>query len=332
MDLATTYLGLNLSHPFVVGASPLSGDIDMVRRLEDGGAAAIVLPSVFEEQISMAESGKIHQMNPEEPEFAAALADFPLTQPYAVDPDAYLQHLRQVKRAVQIPVIASLNGTSGHAWMKFAFVLEEEGADAIELNMDEIPLDPGRSAMAVEGDIRAALVELKRDLRIPVAVKLSPFFTALADFAHQLDEARADGLVLFNRFNHPDLDLRTLKPFPNMTLSSSAELLLRLHWVAVLRSRVRASLALSGGVQTLADGIKSILVGADIVQLVSTILRHGPQYFRVMQDGLSRWAEKRGFATLGDMRGRMSLQNTTDPSLYERANYIRVLQSWSKRT
>jgi dihydroorotate dehydrogenase (fumarate) len=198
--------------------------------------------------------------------------------------------------------------------------------------MDEIPLDPGRSAMAVEGDIRAALVELKRDLRIPVAVKLSPFFTAFADFAHQLDEARADGLVLFNRFNHPDLDLRTLKPFPNMTLSSDAELLLRLHWVAVLRSRVRASLALSGGVQTPADGIKSILVGADIVQLVSTILRHGPQYFRAMRDGLSRWAEKRGFATLADMRGRMSLQNTSDPSLYERANYIRVLQSWSKQT
>jgi len=219
---------------------------------------------VFEEQITMAESSRIHQMDPEEPEFAAA---------------------RQVKRAVRIPVIASLNGMSGEAWMKFAFVLEEEGADAIELNMDEIPLDQGRSAMAVERDIRAALVELKRDLRIPVAVKLSPFFTAFAAFAHQLDEARVDGMVLFNRFNHPDLDLRTLKPFPNMTLSSSTELLLRLHWVAVLRSHVRASLALTGGVQTPADGIKSILVGADIVQLVSTVLRHGPSTSELCKTG-----------------------------------------------
>lgn len=332
MDLTTTYLGLTLAHPFLAGASPLSGSLDTVKRLEDGGAAAIVLPSLFEEQVTMAESGRIHQMDPFDAEFADALSSFPVAQRYAEGPDEYLEHLRQVRAAVHVPVIASLNGMTGESWLKVAVSLQEAGAHAVELNIDEIPIDHRRSSLAVESDIENILIALKRELRIPLALKLSCFFTAFAQVAHQLDEAGVDGLVLFNRFNHPDIDLKHIKVVPHMRLSNRSELSLRLHWVALLRSRVRASLAITGGVATPADGIKSLLVGADVVQMVSAILRHGPRYFHAMRDGLSHWAETRQFSALSDLRGRLSLEKTADPSLYERANYIRTLQSWTDPT
>ena len=332
MNLSTKYLGLTLAHPFMVGASPLVDHLDTVRRLEDGGSAAIVLHSLFEEQITMAQSGKIHHMDPLDKQFASLLSDFPVPERYALAPDEYLEHLRRIKAAVKIPVIASLNGTTGESWLKFALSIEQAGADGLELNMYEVATDPDESAMAIETQIRDVVVNLKRSVKIPIAVKLSPFFTAFGHFAHQLDQAHADGLVLFNRFYQPDIDVRELAAVPHLELSTSAELLLRLRWVAVLHSRVRASLAVTGGVATPTDGIKAILAGAHAVQMVSAILRHGPPYFMAMREGLARWMESKQFTSLDEVRGRVSLWKSTDPSAFERANYIRTLQSWTDRT
>jgi dihydroorotate dehydrogenase (fumarate) len=266
-------------------------------------------------------------MDPLDAEFAAVLQRFPLSQTYAAGPDEYLEHLRRVKAAVRVPVIASLNGMTGESWLKFAFDIEKAGADALELHMDQITIDPHTSGMAVEARIRDVVLELCRGMKIPIAVKLTPFYTAFASLALQLDTAGAGGLVLFSRFSHPDLDLRDLTVVPRVTLSNSSELLLRLHWVAVLYSRVRASLAIAGGVATPEDGIKAVLVGSDAVQMVSAIFRNDPTYFTVMRDGFTRWAESQRLASIKDVRGRMSLQHTADPTLYERANYLRTLQS-----
>lgn len=331
MNLATTYLGLPLAHPFMVGASHLADHLDTVRQLEDGGCSAIVFRSLFEEQITMAASGRIHHVDLFDKEFAAMLSDFPALDRYAFAPDEYLEHLRRMKAAVKIPVIASLNGTTAESWLRFALSIEQAGADALELNMYEVVSDPAQSATAVEALIRDVVVDLKRDLKIPIAVKLSPFFTAFGNFAHQLDKASADGLVLFNRFYQPDINIRELTAVPQLELSTSAELLLRLRWVAVLHGHVRASLAVTGGVATPGDGVKAILAGAHAVQLVSAILRHGPAYFTAMREGLSRWMESKQFTSLAEVRGRVSLRQSADPSAFERANYIRTLQSWTDR-
>jgi len=328
MNLSTSYLGLTLAHPFMVGASPLADHLDTVKRLEDGGSAAIVLHSLFEEQISLAESGRIHQMDPFEKQFADALSGFPLPERYALSPDEYLEHLRRVKSAVHIPVIASLNGMSAEAWLKFATSIQQAGADALELNMYEVVTEPEQSGAVIERRIRNVVVELKRCLTIPIAVKLSPFFTAFGEVAHQLDRALADGLILFNRFYQPDIDVTTMTAVPHLELSTSAELLLRLRWVAILQSRLRCSLAVTGGVATPTDGIKAILAGAHAVQMVSAILRHGPAYFTAMRDGLARWMESRRLSAISDVRGRVD-GRTADATLLERANYIRTLQSWS---
>jgi dihydroorotate dehydrogenase (fumarate) len=330
MNLSTQYSGLGLAHPFMVGASPLADHLDTVKRLEDGGSAAIVLHSLFEEQISMAESGRIHQMDPFEKQFADALSGFPLPERYPLSPDEYLEHLRRVKAAVHVPVIASLNGMTAESWLTFATSIEQAGADALELNMYEVVTELGQSGAIIEREIRNVVVELKRRLKIPIAVKLSPFFTAFGDIAHQLDEARADGLILFNRFYQPDIDVATMAAVPHLELSTSAELLLRLRWVAILHSRLRCSLAVTGGVATPTDGIKAILAGAHGVQLVSAILRHGPAYFTAMRDGLMRWMESKQLSSVDDVRGRVD-GRTADTNILERANYIRTLQSWTDK-
>ncbi len=331
MTLSTTYLGLTLAHPFMVGASPLADHLDTVKRLEDGGSAAIVLRSLFEEQITMAQSERIHQMDPFDRQFADALSGFPLPEKYPLAPDEYLEHLRRVKEAVRLPVIASINGMTGETWVRFATGLERAGADAIELNMYEMATDPDDSAMAIETRIRNVVVELKRSLKIPIAVKLGPFFTAFGHVAHQLDQAGADGLVLFNRFYQPDIDVRYMTAVPHIELSTSAELLLRLRWLAALHARVRCSLALTGGVATPTDGVKAILAGAHVVQIVSAILRHGPSYFTAMREGLGQWMEAKSFASIDEVRGRID-GRTADTSILERAGYIRTLQSWTDQT
>jgi dihydroorotate dehydrogenase (fumarate) len=327
MNLATTYLGLRLAHPFMVGASPLVDHLDTVKRLEDGGSAAIVLHSLFEEQISLTESGRIHHIDPLDKQFADALAGFPIPERYALSPHDYLEHLRRVKAAVAIPVIASLNGTAAETWLKFALNIEQAGADALELNMYEVAADPNQSSLTIERQIRNVLVELKAMLKIPIAIKLSPFFTAFADVAQQLDQAGADGLILFNRFYQPDIDIDSMSAVPHLELSTSAELPLRLRWLAILHSRLRCSLGVTGGVATPTDGIKVILAGAHGVQMVSAILRHGPAYFTAMRDGLTRWMESKQLDSLDDVRGRVD-GRTGDANLFERANYIRTLQSW----
>jgi dihydroorotate dehydrogenase (fumarate) len=328
-DLSTTYLGFRLPHPFIVGASPLVDHLDTVRRLEDAGCAAIVMHSLFEEQITAARSGRIHHLDPLDQRFATVLSYFPESEQYALGPDEYLEQLRRIKNAVKVPVLASLNGTSGESWLTFAHQIQQAGADALELNMYTIVTDPKQSGAAIEHDLTQVVQEVKRRLTIPLAVKVSPFFTAFGHVASELDRAGADGLVLFNRFYQPDFDVHKLTVTPHVELSSSSELLLRLRWLAILHGRVRPSLAVCGGVAHPIDGIKALLAGAHAVQMVSAILRHGPAYLTVMRDGLARWMESHGLAKIDDVRGRLSLANTPDPSAFERANYIRTLSSWN---
>ena len=328
MNLSTKYLGLTLAHPFMVGASPLADHLDTVKRLEDGGSAAIVLHSLFEEQISMAKSGRIHQMDPFEKEFADALSGFPLPERYALSPDDYLEHIARAKAAVHIPVIASLNGMTAETWLKFATSIQQAGADALELNMYEVATNPDDSGAFIEKRIRDIVTELKQCLTIPIAVKLAPFFTAFGHLAHQLDRANADGLVLFNRFYQPDIDIGAMAVVPHLELSTNVELPLRLRWVAILHSKLRCSLAVTGGVATPTDGIKAVLAGAHAVQMVSAILRHGPVYFQAMRDGLVRWMESKQLSSVDDVRGRVD-GHAGDVNILERANYIRTLQSWT---
>lgn len=328
MNLSTKYLGLTLAHPFMAGASPLAHHLDSVKRLEDGGAAAIVLHSLFEEQITMADSGRIHQMDPADPQFAAILAAFPPTERYALAPDEYLEHVRRVKNAVNIPVIGSLNGVTREAWLRFARDIEQAGADALELNMFEVAADPADSGATIETRIRDVTATLKATVSIPIAVKLSPYFTAFGHFARQLDGVHADGLVLFNRFYQPEIDLIEMTAAPRVELSTSAELLLRLRWISALHGRVRASLALTGGVVTPQDGVKGLLAGAHAVQLVSAVLRQGPAVFTVMREGLVRWMESRQLTSIDEVRGRVPLEDVGDPGALARAAYLRMLQSW----
>jgi dihydroorotate dehydrogenase (fumarate) len=329
VDLSTTYLGLHLSNPFMIGASPLAGHLDTARRLEDAGCAAIVLHSLFEEQISQAQTGRIRHHDPLDERSAPIVTYFPEPEAYALGPEEYLEHLRRVKDAVRIPVIGSLNGTTAEAWLSFAKRIEQAGADALELNMYEVVTEPDQTGLAVEHGLRQIVQDLSHELKIPFALKLSPYYTAFANVARELERAGAQGLVLFNRFLQPDIDIRHLAAWPRLELSTSAELLLRLRWVAILRGQVRCSLAVTGGVATANDGIKALLAGADVVQVVSAILRHGPSYFTSMHDELRRWMESLEFARIADIRGRVSLGNTEDPSAFERAQYVRTLSGWS---
>jgi dihydroorotate dehydrogenase (fumarate) len=328
VNTTTSYLGFRLPHPFIAGASPFGYQVDTVRRLEDAGCAAVVLHSLFEEQITEAIDGRIHHMDTGDPRYSEALVDFPESGDYAHGPDDYAEHVTRVKGSVGIPVIASLNGTSPEAWLRFASVIEQAGADALELNLYQVVTELGMSGAAVEHELVEIVRQVRRTIRIPVAVKLGPFFTAFGNVARRMDEAGADALVLFNRFYQPDIDIRTMSPHTQLELSTSAELLLRLRWLAMLHGNVRCSLAASGGVVTPHDGIKALLAGAHVVQLVSALLRHGPAYLGVMREKLERWMEWNRFEGLGEMRGRASLAATGDAAAFERAHYIRTLQSW----
>jgi dihydroorotate dehydrogenase (fumarate) len=327
MDTRTSYLGMRLEHPFIAGASPLGYHLDSVKRLEDAGCAAVVLHSLFEEQISRADSWRVADINVFEKEFADILQAFPEPDEYPQSPDAYAEHIYGVKRAVGIPIIGSLNGRTGESWLRFARVIEQAGADALELNLYEVATQLDASSVAIEERIVNIVRDLKGLIKIPIAVKLSPFFTALGNLAAQLDAAGADGLVLFNRFYQPDFDIRTLKPEPQAELSTSAELLLRLRWIAILHGRIRPSLAVSGGVAVPDDGIKAILAGADAIQLVSAILRHGPGHVAKLRKGLEDWLAWHKMVTLDEARGLMRLASS-DAASVERGQYIRTLHTW----
>ena len=329
IDLSTTYLGLRLENPFMAGASPLGDSVDGARRLEDAGCAAIVMHSLFEEQITQSTSGRIRHLDPLDRQFADVVSYFPEPDRYSHGPDDYLEHIRRLKAALAIPIIASLNGTTPEAWLRFAVSIEQAGADALELNAYQVVTDLNQTAINIERSLLHIVQDLKSELKIPVAIKVSPFFTAFGNVAHELDRAGADGLVLFNRFLQPDIDIRHMAVWPRLELSDNTELLLRLRWLAILHGRVRCSLAATGGVASPEDGIKAILAGADTVQTVSAILRHGPSFFATMRDGLRHWMESIELTSIASIRGKLSLARTEDPSAFERAQYIRTLSGWA---
>ena len=328
MNTTTTYLGLSLPHPFIAGASPLSKQIDTLRQLEDAGCAAVVLHSLFEEQVADAREHRVSHMDPHDPRFTATLAHYPAHHDFAMTPDAYLAHVAEAKRALGIPVIASLNGRTAESWLTFARDVERAGADALELNLYQLVADPRLSGTVIEDEWVRMVRAARRLLTIPLVVKVTPFFTAFANMATRLSEAGADALVLFNRVYQADIDIATATPVVHVDLSTSQELLLRLRWVAALYGRTKAQLALTGGVATPDDGIKALLAGADVVQLVSALLRHGPGYVATMRAGLARWMEEHAVARLEDARGRASLVRMDDPLAFERATYLQTLRSW----
>jgi dihydroorotate dehydrogenase (fumarate) len=329
MTLTTSYLGLKLAHPFILGASPVTGRVDNVRRAEDGGCAAIVMHSLFEEQIAETAAGKMPGFEQAAQEFLAALPHVSRTGRFPLGPEEYLEQLRKIKAAVSVPVIGSLNGVGSDGWLEYARLIQEAGADALELNVYYLSTAIGDSSLDIETRVESLVRRLKGLIRIPVAVKLSPFFTAFASMAVRLEAAGADGLVLFNRYYQPDVDIDTLEALPNLHLSTSAELLLRLRWLAILSEHVKASLAVTGGVHSVMDGIKAVLSGAHAVQMVSSVLQQGPQHFREMEQGLRYWMTRHHYDEIDAFRGSLNLRRYGDPTHFERAGYFHVLHSWS---
>ncbi|HSK81449.1 MAG TPA: dihydroorotate dehydrogenase-like protein [Thermoanaerobaculia bacterium] len=328
MDLTTRYLGLRLKHPLIVGASPMVDDIGTVRRLEDAGAAAIVLHSLFEEQITREQLASVHAFEEHAESFAEATSYFPSPEGLPAGADTYLELIRKVKAAVEVPVIASLNGATDGGWLHYARQMEDAGADALELNVYALATDLYESGESIERRTIAMLHSVKSAVAIPVAVKLSPYYTSFAYFAQRLAREGADGLVLFNRFYQPDLDIENLEVQRALRLSDSSELLLRLRWLAILSGRVSSSLAATGGVHNALDVIKAMMAGADAVQMVSALLKHGPEYLRLVLDDLAGWMHEHGYYSIEQMKGSLSLARCPDPAAYERANYVQILQTW----
>jgi dihydroorotate dehydrogenase (fumarate) len=329
MDLSTTYLGLELPHPFVPGASPLADDLDMVRKLEDAGAAAIVMRSLFEEQLVQEQIATDWSMALPADSFAEALSYLPDPESFRLGPGDYLEQLAGIKAAVGVPVVGSLNGTTLGGWLEYARLIEEAGADALELNVYRLAADADESGATIESQTLEMVRAVREKVEIPLAVKLSPFYTSLASFARQLDEAGADGLVLFNRFYQADVDPEELETVRTLQLSDSSELLLRLRWLAILSGRLGASLAVTGGVHTALDAIKATLCGADAIQVVSTLLRHGPERLTLLRNDVEAWLVEHEYESLAQMRGSMNLERSPDPEAYERANYMHILQSYT---
>jgi len=328
MDLSTTYLGFTLPSPFMPGASPLVDDLDTVKRLEDAGAAAIVMHSLFEEQIVREQLATFLHTDRHGESFAEALSFFPNSDRFALGPEEYLHHIARIKGTVSCPVIASLNGTTVGGWLSYAKAIEQAGADALELNVYAVQADFEESALDVEDRTVLMVKAVKQAVRIPVAVKLGPFHTSLGHFVRRLDAAGVDGLVLFNRFYQPEIDVGGLMATRALPLSNAQELPLRLRWLALLSNKVRPSLAVTGGVHTAKDAIKAVMAGAHAVQVVSALLQRGPRYLAVLREQLLAWMDEREYESLAQMRGSMNLEMCPDPGVYERANYMLALQSW----
>ena len=329
--LDTTYLGLHLRSPIVASAGPLTGDLDTAGRLADAGAGALVLPSLFEEEIvhEQVELTSVLQAGAEH--FAEALDYFPALPSFPGAPDRYLANLEAIKARVAIPVIASVNAFSPGSWARYARLLGDAGADAVELNLYRVAADPTRSASQMESDDLATIAEVKAVVDVPVAVKLSPFYSAMANFAVRAVQAGADALVLFNRFYQPDLDVDTLEILPRLELSSPWELRLPLRWIAILHPILqgRAGLAATSGVDTGTDVAKALLVGADVAMTTSAVLRHGPEHVRTLEDQLVAWMAEREYASVSQLRGSVSYTTSDTPAAFERANYVRILHSWT---
>lgn len=309
MKLTTQYLGLELAHPFMPGASPLADTMDSVRRLEDAGASAIVMRSLFEEQILQERFG---------------------ASGFVFGPDRYLDQLRHIKTSVSVPVIASINGTSTEGWLKYARLIQKAQADALELNFYHLATDPAEDAASVEHRLLDIVAVLKESITIPLAVKLSPFYSSLPNLAARLDSIGAQGIVLFNRFYQADINPDELDTVATLHLSTSSDLLLRLRWLAILSASYRGSLAITGGVHESIDAVKAIMAGADAVQMVSALLQNGAQHLAVVRQAFERWGDEHGYESIDDMRGSMSLAHVAQPHAAERRNYLRILQSWKQ--
>ena len=328
MDLKTSYLGLQLAHPLMAGASPLVDDMGMVKRLEDAGVSGIVMHSLFEEQITREEQGTLMDMELHANSNAEAVSYFPQPDDFRLGPERYLEQLRRIKEAVAVPVIASLNGTTAAGWLHYAQLMEQAGADALELNVYYIATDAKESAADVEKRTLDVVRSVKAQVKIPVAVKLSPFFSSLAHFAMELETAGADGLVLFNRFFQPDINVEELLAEPSLQLSGPSDLLLRLRWLAVLHGRIKGSLAVTGGVHDGIGALKAVMAGADAVQMVSALLIHGPERLAQTRATLAEWLEEHEYESLAQARGSMSLLKSPNPQAFTRANYMRILNGW----
>ncbi len=331
VDLSTTYLGLNLKNPLVAAASPLSKKLDTVRKLEDAGVSAVVMYSLFEEQITHESIALDHFLNRGTESFGEALSYFPDLQNYNVGPDEYLNLIGKLKKGVNIPVIASLNGISSGGWVDYARQIEQAGADALELNIYFIPTDLDVTGQELEDAYVTLVGHIRRQVHIPLAVKLSPYFSALPNFAKRLVGAGADGLVLFNRFYQPDLDIEALEVLPNLTLSTSDELRLPLRWTAILYGRIQADLALTGGVHTCQDIVKSVMAGANVTMVASELLAHGIGRASGMLADLEKWLTDKEYESIEQMRGSMSQKAVKEPAAFERANYMKALTSMDKQ-
>jgi dihydroorotate dehydrogenase (fumarate) len=326
VDLSTKYLGLRLRSPLVVAASPLSRDIASIRHMEEVGAAAVVLYSLFEEQLRQEELDLDYHLAAGTESFAESLTYFPQPSEFHTGPEGYLDHIRKAKAATSVPIIASLNGSTLGGWTKFAGAIERAGADAIECNIYYIPTDPTLAAEAVENTYVEILRAVKSTVTIPVAVKLSPFFSNLAHVAHRLDSTGADGLVLFNRFYQPDVDLETLEIRPNVLLSTPHALRLPLTWIGILYGRVKAGLAATGGVHSAEDVIKLLMVGANVAMMCSALMRHGINHLRHVERELREWMEEHEYESVAQMQGSLSQLKCPDPQAFERAQYMRAVK------
>ncbi|NLX20045.1 MAG: dihydroorotate dehydrogenase-like protein [Phycisphaerae bacterium] len=328
MDLSTSYLGFNLPHPFMPGASPLADNMDSVRKLEDAGASAIIMRSLFEEQLIAEGLATAQSMDGPAESFAEALSYLPTPDDFVLGPDEYLEQIRKIKQAVSIPVIASLNGVTRGGWLDYARQMQEAGADALELNVYHVATDPDETGETVVQRTVDMVAAVKKAATVPVAVKLSPFYGSLPNVAKRLDAVKVDGLVLFNRFYQPDINVEDLEVVSDLTLSNSGALLMRLRWLAILAGRLQADLAVTGGVHTSLDAIKAVMCGASSVQMVSALLTNGPRHLARIRQEVAEWLEKHEYESLKQMQGSMSLLKCPDPRAFERANYMHILQSW----
>ena len=330
VDLRTTYLGLELDHPVVPSSSPLTGELDSLRRLEEAGAPAVVLPSLFEEQIEHEEMEVARLLDFGAESFGeATFGYFPELDDYATGPGTYLDLVTRAKSSLSIPVIGSLNGTSKGGWIKYGKLIEEAGADALELNIYFIPTDPKVSTAQVEQQYLELVMSIKESISIPLAVKIGPSFSSVPHIAQRLVESGADALVIFNRFYQPDIDIDSLQVRPNLQLSSSTELRLPLRWTAILHGRINASLGVTTGVHTAEDVIKLLLAGADVTMMASALLHNGPDHLQHVVTGLDQWLDENDYQSIGQMKGSLSQAASPDPAAFERANYMKTLVTYA---
>lgn len=329
VDLTTTYMGLTLKNPIVPSASPLSADLDTIKQMEDAGAAAVILHSLFEEQIDFEAEAMAYYLDQGTESFAEALSYFPAVHEYRREPDDYVEHIRRAKEAVDIPIIPSLNGITPGGWTRYAKRFEDAGADAVELNVYFIPTNPSFMSYDIEDLYVKLLKDVKSHVSIPVAIKLSPYFSAMPHVASMLDAEGADALVLFNRFYQPDIDIEALEVTPNLQLSSSVEMRLPMRWIAILYGRIDASMALTSGIHTHKDVIKAVMAGADVANVCSVLLKKGVEEMNLLVQGLAAWMEEHEYESLEQMKGSMSHKSVPEPAAFERANYMKVLNSYT---